>query len=48
MSIDGKSSIFSDGTLLFLQIVAKIGRKSDFAIKVPENDRFLTQIFQEY
>ena len=31
-----------------MQTVAKIGRKSDFAIKVPENDRFLTQIFQEY
>ena len=42
----GKKSIFSDGTLLFLQTVAKIGRKSDFAIKVPENDRFLTRIFK--
>ena len=35
-SIDGKSSIFSNGTLLFWRTVAKIGQKSDFVEKMPK------------
>jgi len=35
-SIDGKSSIFSDYTLLCLKKVAKIDQKSDFAGKMPK------------
>ena len=44
-SIDGKSSIFSDSTIVFLKKIVKIGRKNDFAKKVPKYIDFLSRIF---
>ena len=44
-SIDGKSSIFSDYTILFSRKVANNGPKSDFAKTVPKMYQFLSRVF---